>query len=747
MRTSVILGILAVALLAFIVVFERGSVTTTERDQRKGRVLDTFVRDRVTRIEIQRKGVTTVLTRTPDKENALGLSAWQVDKPFAAKADTEAVDSLAGELEWIDPKRTLRDLKAEDVARFGLDKPRYRVAFELAGSRVAFSVGSETPQGDGAYLQLAGANVAYVVGKNTVAALDHDPAEYHTKELHGGVSIYATRKLTLHDGGGERVIEKRGDTLWLTSPETSLASQPAVAAIVNALDGLKATRYVSDDHTRLTNYGLAAPRAQLTLETHSYDDKAKDKFHDATLRFAVGAACGSHAGESYVMVDAGPVMCATDAELQKLSRPADELREARALPLDDVEMHGVHVRVGSAELVLAQQGDNWNYQLLDHGRATRSGAADAGAVADWFKALRSVSALRFAPGAAGALDVGLGTPSVVVRFERAKENSSYELRLGRADVGEVAATRQDDHTVVWFPPRLSELLSTSVARFRKLRMLEEPQAELARLSLTTASGSAETVTKDSAGYHLHGPVAIDCERTTIDEIARLFSALEAVRYVADAPRAEHGLQHPQWLLTVSYASAKPPGAARTHTLKIGAAADGGRYAQLDADPAVFVVAQILVDQIKEPLVSRSALATPIEQLRALTIERAGSKLQVQHSGEGVAFDVVGTPSGEPARAEKLARTLATLRASSVEAYGKPATDQGFDRPQARIEVRSHSASGDATHVVLLGKAAGPDAVAGVYARRTDWDLTFVLPTDLVDTLLERQPPSSPKPAP
>ncbi|HEX7481330.1 MAG TPA: aldo/keto reductase [Polyangiales bacterium] len=66
------------------------------------------------------------------------------------------MDSLTGELEWIDPKRTLRDLKAEDVARFGLDKPRYRVAFELAGSRVAFSVGSETPQGDGAYLQRLG---------------------------------------------------------------------------------------------------------------------------------------------------------------------------------------------------------------------------------------------------------------------------------------------------------------------------------------------------------------------------------------------------------------------------------------------------------------------------------------------------------------------------------------------------------------------------------------------------------------
>ena len=52
-RTTIVLGISAVLLLAFILVFERGSLSTHEREARKGRILDRFVRDRVTRIELQ----------------------------------------------------------------------------------------------------------------------------------------------------------------------------------------------------------------------------------------------------------------------------------------------------------------------------------------------------------------------------------------------------------------------------------------------------------------------------------------------------------------------------------------------------------------------------------------------------------------------------------------------------------------------------------------------------------------------
>ncbi len=736
MRTSLVLGFLALALLAFIVVFERGSVTTTERDQRKGRVLDSFVRDRVTVLEIQRKGVTTRLWRGADKTNALGLGAWQVSTPYTAKADTEAVDNLLGDLEWIDAKRTLSDLKPADAQRFGLDKPRYRVAFEVGNAKLSFTLGTETPQGDGVYMQLADPRQAYVVGKNVASTLDHEPAEYHTKELHEGVSIYATRKLSLADAHGERIIDKRGDQLWLSKPQETLASEPAVSAIVNALDGLRATRYVTDDKAQLASYGLAAPITDLSLELRNYDEKAKDKFSESTLRFRIGSSCNSHVGESYVMAQEGPVMCAADAELQKLRKPTEELREARALPLDDADIHGVNLRVGEAELALEQKDDSWTYRSSTQGQQKASGAVDPAALADWFKALRAVTALRFDPGVAPTLDAGLTNASVVASFIRAKGSATYELRLGRAELDQVAAGRSGDHSVLWFPQALHELLSASVSRFRKPRLLEEPQASFVHLALVRADGTREAVTKDASGYHFQGPVQASCERSVVDEIVRLVSALEAVRFAADAARPEHGLQHPQWTLTLGYRdpAAATGSANREHTLKLGAASSDGRYAQLDSDPAVFVVSPVLLDQLEQPLVSRSALATPVEELLSLSIEQGANTLRIEHAaGSAPGFVMAGASAATSPRADGIARTLATLRASALAPYGKPTPEQGFDHPQARITVRQKLAAGERSRTLLIGKAGA----AGVFARDQALDLTFTLPSDAVEALLAR----------
>src|SRR4029077_5910337 len=102
-RTSIILLSVASALLAFILLFERGSLSTSEREGRKGRVLDSFVRERVTRIEVQRRGVTTVLAHVaPDPGDPLDAGGGRVEQPYQGKADRDTVDSLISALEWIE---------------------------------------------------------------------------------------------------------------------------------------------------------------------------------------------------------------------------------------------------------------------------------------------------------------------------------------------------------------------------------------------------------------------------------------------------------------------------------------------------------------------------------------------------------------------------------------------------------------------------------------------------------------------
>ncbi len=738
-RTPVILGVLALLMLGFILFFERGSLSTTEREQRRGHVLETFVRDKITRLEVQRKGVTTVLERKPAESLGLPLGAWEVSAPYHAKAEADAVDSLLGAIEWIDARRTLHDVTADDMAKFGLGKPRYRVSFMIGRARSTFSIGSETPEGGSIYLQADDPKTVYVVGKDATEALDHDAAYFHTKELHeDNFSIYGARKLTVHDAHGEHVVEKRGDYFWLTKPEQCLASEAVMGDLVSGLDGLRAQRFVTAQPKSLVEFGLDAPTFDAHLESQTYGPLPKpgDKAHAQALWLRVGKACAEHDGESYIRVDDGPIMCAANADLDKLKAQMGALRDLRLLALDGSQIHGVRVQAASRELVLTQDGDSWHYKRLDHGKEIAAGAADPAAVADWLKALSTVTADSIS-GAPPPRVVGdVVGDATVITFDRGKDKPAYRVCFGDGAAGHIGVARTDEPMTLLFATSVLELVDTSTARFRKHALLDEKEDDWRSLSLTRKGGVRETVTKVGAAYRFEAPVSTEPERATVDEIVRVFSKLEAARFVADAPSPVHGLADPAFVLELQYAA--DGGSQTRHVLRLGSEIDAGRYAQLDADPQVFIAPTALVSQLREPLVSHAALATPLEQIQRVRVEQGHYILEIERSGN--AFVPSKGSAGDAARAEALARALATLRASHVPAYGAPSSGEGLDHSAARIVVTRVGNAQPASYTLLIGNAApGAAANADVPVRRSDLAVAFTVPTRAVDELLSRVP--------
>jgi Domain of unknown function (DUF4340) len=713
-RTSIILGGVALVLLAFIVFFERGSVSTRERQERKGQVLDTFVRDRVTRIEIQRKGVTTVLVREPAKsgDDISGGTGFRVEKPYSAGADRDAVESLISALEFVLPKRSLGELTDKDAAQFGLDKPRYRVTFQAGRDGASFSIGADSSDGSGAYLQSG--KLAYVVGKDLVEALDHEPVDYHTKALHDGVSAYSVETLRLRDAQGERVIEKRADLFWLQGPEPALASQPALIEIVDGLDALKASRFVVEKPANLDAYGLGAPRFFVAVDSKVFDASSNKKGEGKRehVELKVGAPCANHAGESYVRGGEGPVMCATDADIAKLQKPPAELRESRLAVLEDGQIRSVEVRAGKRTLRVEEERDGHRYRLLEDGKERESGAVDQTALSDWFKSLRGAKAEAFENDPSQVI----GTPVATLVFERGKDKAAYEVRIGRTQAERVAVSRAGEKSVAWFGKGILPLVSTSSVRFRKTKLLDLDPSAFTKLKLSGASRVTEVVAKQAERLQLEQPAAaagVAIERPTVDDIVRLVAKLEVVRFVADAPTSEHGLTAPQYTVQVDFGGKQP----QSHTLKLGAETDGGRFAQLDIDPAVFVVGSALGRALESPMVSRSALAVPLEELGKVELVTATGKQQIER---------------ESAKGKALAQQLATLRATKVVRYGKPEPDEGMDKPQLKIEVQP-AASGK-PRTLLFGKPVSADPAADVYARRSDVEAAFSVPRSALDEL-------------
>lgn len=474
-RTTIALAVVALALLGYIVFFERGSLTTGELDKRKADALPEFVRDRVTKVEIQRKGQLIVLERGPDPENDLDLGRWKLVAPLRADADQDAVESLLGALEWMSVRRRIEHVGPEDRARFGFDAPRYRVWFTAGRERFPLVVGKPSPQGDGLYVQGKDASIAQVVGKDLIEGLNHEPGDYHTKELHEGLSALTIKALTLRDASGTRSLVKREGAWWLGEGATR-ASEPDVEAAIAAIDRLRAKRFVATEAKDAHAYGFDAPFAELVatytrlvprragdMPTESSAAGApappKPRTEDVTLRLVVGGECVGHAGERYVRADAGAVMCIAEADLADARKPADAFRERRLLPLDAVTVTTLRLERDGRALVLTRKDEKWSYELRADKTVTASGEVrDGGAVA-WIESLAAARAEGFAP----TPDASAAGGSWRLHVEREGESGAYDVVVLEAGASGVRVRRGTEPWDATYASAVAALLTPSTA--------------------------------------------------------------------------------------------------------------------------------------------------------------------------------------------------------------------------------------------------------------------------------------------
>ncbi|MFW5921007.1 MAG: DUF4340 domain-containing protein, partial [Polyangiales bacterium] len=227
-RTTIALAAVAAALLAFILIWERHTLSTGDTAERKGRLLERFVRDKVVQLEIERGDEHVVLVRERESEAELG--EWRMQEPARDDADQDVVSSTLSALDWAAPRRTLEGIGEEDRKRFGLDEPRLTASFTVADTTVPITFGDEDPTEGGVYAQLDDPSKAHVVGKDLFEALDHESGHFRSKDLMRDVDLQDAAELVLRGAQGEtRRLETRDGRWWLAAPVEAVADASAVS--------------------------------------------------------------------------------------------------------------------------------------------------------------------------------------------------------------------------------------------------------------------------------------------------------------------------------------------------------------------------------------------------------------------------------------------------------------------------------------------------------------------------------------
>lgn len=552
-QVTLVLALLVTALVGYIAFFERGSLSSKELTERKGKVLTTFVRDKVARLAITTTGTKLVLERSKDADDS--WSSWRLVSPRELGADQDSVDKLLGELEWLSARRLLENVSAKDLETFGLTKPTYSVVYRVSGDDHTLRLGATDVHGQSFYAQVDGEQTVFVVPKTLVEALDHDLGHYRDKALLGDIVSAWARRLELSGPLGAVELEKDNGRWWVQAVPRSYADGKRVTALIDKLASLRAVRFLEGAERSAAQTALSAGSTtdlRIVPDEHR-EDKQAQRF---VLRFA--GECPGHAGERYAQAgDKGDPACVSADDLSVFDGKPDELRLSGLFDADPSEIEKLELVSGTDKLLLKRAGEAWQRE--------GSAAPDREAVEAWLVDLRGQRASAFLPArelpAQTTLSLSLVTEAKPV------------MRVYLDQAAQAVLVRRDEEPVLLsFPLALGDRLALFEGRFGSMTPWEAVQPSQVQ-SVQIRHGALQRSLRLQAGaWQVVKGAGADQGR--VRELVRELTKLHLLAIVTNRARPEHGLDKPVAELELGLSQGDPL------ELALGQSTARGRYARL-----------------------------------------------------------------------------------------------------------------------------------------------------------------------
>ena len=111
-------------------------------------------------------------------------SFWKLTAPFAAPADTSAVDSMFTSLEKLEADELVAD-QVKDFAQYGLDAPSRSVQAVVEGASQPLEIdfGAKSPDGGSVYARKSGEAKVYLVASWIEGSFDKKPFDLRDRDL------------------------------------------------------------------------------------------------------------------------------------------------------------------------------------------------------------------------------------------------------------------------------------------------------------------------------------------------------------------------------------------------------------------------------------------------------------------------------------------------------------------------------------------------------------------------------------
>lgn len=593
-KNTLILLLVAGAIFAFIVLFEKKQPTTAEARDRAGRVLQ-FDRDEVNSITIKNSEMKIELRKG---EN----SQWRLEEPVKDRADSMAVNQLFTTAESLRHDAVIgndgKGVGKDQIKDFGLASSEIKVRFSGPAKPIELLIGKDAAVDGKVYVRRDDENVVYVIPNELKNQLTKKADEFRDHKLTDLVATQVNR-LLLKSAAGEIELQKKDEQWSLIKPLQARGDASKIGDLISQATNAKVETFIGDT-ANLATYELVEPRGTLSL----FSEGRKDP---EVLQIGGKPKEEKDKEKTYARLSSRDAVVVLPQAIEKLleTQPND-LRDRNLLRVEADIVDRITIEGGAYKVVLARSGENW----------VKKEEQDVPVPAS--QALRVISDLQsqqvadFAADAAGDLaKYGLDMPSLKVTLSSfASENTPdttagekpiVTALFGKLEGDNVYAKLENEPFIVTVPKEILNSFPSDPLQWQELSIFKTKSEEVTALEVTKSGESAISFIREKDQWKLSkGDGAVN--QVNVQSLVNTVSSLSAVRW-AGAASPSQGLDQPVVAVTFK----KADGTASN--LRVGAkTAEEMWHATAEGKTGTFLMSRPDVEAMQLPLMDKKTTA-------------------------------------------------------------------------------------------------------------------------------------------